>query len=337
MQDRLVSVIVPVYNVEKYLPKCIESITGQTYKCLELVLVDDGSTDNSGNICDGYASADGRVRVLHRENGGRAAARNTGIEAASGDYLMFVDGDDWIDANTLEELICIMDENTEMVIFRGRNIYSDRVEDESTGEVRRFMGAEPLEFYIEGYKDFQVLNAVWGKLYKSSLLKDIRFEEGRYYEDVMVTTRAYAACRDSIYLDRAFYNYSIATENSITYQWVTEFTFQDEIPVFFEKEQFLKEIGRDDLAEKYACFLYQRLILYYNVTVRKREQSYAKRLRDIVQKDKRKIRRLLKQDYVSSYIKMYMHAFLLHPRLANMVEGAAAWLHKRKKGRKREV
>ena len=94
-QEKLISIIVPVYNVEKYLEQCLDSIIGQTYKNLEIILVDDGSTDSSGAICDRYAEQDKRIRVIHRENGGVCAARNTALEAVTGDYIGFVDPDDW--------------------------------------------------------------------------------------------------------------------------------------------------------------------------------------------------------------------------------------------------
>lgn len=100
----LVSVIVPVYNVEQYLEKCIDSIINQTYKNLEIILIDDGSTDSSGKICDSYAARDKRIKVIHQENGGLAVVRNIGVSAASGEYIMFVDSDDYIDTEIVQFL-----------------------------------------------------------------------------------------------------------------------------------------------------------------------------------------------------------------------------------------
>ncbi len=97
MEEKLVSVIVAVYNIEEYLPRCVESIMHQTYRKLEIILVDDGSTDGSGDICDEYAGKDDRILVIHKKNGGLSDARNAGLERASGDYIGFVDGDDWIE------------------------------------------------------------------------------------------------------------------------------------------------------------------------------------------------------------------------------------------------
>ena len=105
MDEKLISIIVPVYNIEEYLPRCIESILAQTYSNLELILVDDGSVDKSGKICDAYAEKDVRVRVLHKENGGSSSARNAGILLAKGQYIGFVDSDDYIEANMYQKMM----------------------------------------------------------------------------------------------------------------------------------------------------------------------------------------------------------------------------------------
>lgn len=102
-QSPRISVIVPVYNVEQYLPRCVESILAQTYENLEILLVEDGTKDNSGAICDAYARQDARVKAIHKENGGLSSARNAGIDAATGDYLSFVDSDDWIEPDMYEK------------------------------------------------------------------------------------------------------------------------------------------------------------------------------------------------------------------------------------------
>lgn len=316
MKEELISVVVPVYNVEKYLDKCIESIENQTYIHLEIILVDDGSTDSSGRICDSHAGRDKRIRVIHQKNRGRAAARNTGLENSSGEYLMFVDGDDWIDDKCLEEAYKLFKDETEMVIFRKRDIYADRVEDGGTGKSVCFVGSEPLEYYIKGYDDFQVSTAVWGKLYRSSLLQNIRFDEDRYYEDLMFITRVYAVCRNCIYLDNAYYNYNIATDNSITYKGVIEYTFRDEIPLLNEKEVFLKNLGREDLAERFSYFKYQKLILYYTECVREKKHAYAGRLAAIVRSEKEKIKKIMQKEYVSGYYRVYLPIFLMSPGMA---------------------
>jgi len=116
-QDILVSVIVPVYNVEEYLGRCVDSILAQTYTNLEVILVDDGAKDSSGAICDEYAARDARVRVIHKENGGLSSARNAGIDAAKGDWLEFVDSDDWIEPDAVESMLTLaLEHRTELVV-----------------------------------------------------------------------------------------------------------------------------------------------------------------------------------------------------------------------------
>ena len=108
-QNPRISVIVPVYNVEQYLPRCVESILAQTYENLEILLVDDGTKDNSGAICDAYARQDARVKAIHKKNGGLSSARNAGIDAATGEYLSFVDSDDWIEPDMYEKMMALME------------------------------------------------------------------------------------------------------------------------------------------------------------------------------------------------------------------------------------
>ena len=107
-KNPLISVIVPIYDVESYLPKCVESVLRQTYTNLEIILVDDGSPDNSGKICDDFAARDPRVRVIHKENGGLSSARNAGLDAAHGEYITFLDSDDWIAEDAYEHLLSVL-------------------------------------------------------------------------------------------------------------------------------------------------------------------------------------------------------------------------------------
>ena len=128
MNNPLVSVVVPVYNVASYLEQCLDSVVNQTYKNLEIILVDDGSTDGSGAICDRYAEQDGRIRVVHKENGGQSSARNIALDMMQGEWVLFVDSDDWIELNTLELLFEQKDERSEIVEFGLNVVYSNNVE-----------------------------------------------------------------------------------------------------------------------------------------------------------------------------------------------------------------
>lgn len=181
-----ISVIVPVYNVGRYLSQCLESVIHQTYRNTEIIIIDDGSTDDCAAICDRYAGFDPRVRVIHTENQGLAAARNKGLENAAGSYISFVDSDDWIELHTIETLL-------KTAVRTGADIAAGKRFSEYVGktacprvmkgQVKVFHGKDILSAYTEGLFD----ETVWNKLYRSECLKGIVFPNGHNYEDVFTT------------------------------------------------------------------------------------------------------------------------------------------------------
>ena len=185
--DERISVIIPVYNVKAYLQPCLDSVLRQTYRTLEILLIDDGSTDGCGAICDAYARQDDRIRVFHTENRGLAAARNFGLDRASGAFLSFVDSDDWIEDNTLETLLAAQRRYDADLVAAG--VCDEWVNGSKTekrpGSARAVSGQEILPFYASGaFRD-----VIWNKLYRCTLFSEQRFPEGRNYEDVFVTHR----------------------------------------------------------------------------------------------------------------------------------------------------
>ena len=162
----LISVVVPIYNVEAYLKECIDSIVAQTYRDIEIILVDDGSTDHCGQICDSYQ--DSRIRVFHNENYGLSATRNFGIKKSRGEYIYFIDSDDWIDPFVLEEAVKNIG-NADILCFGSKNA--------------NYSGYEALLAHING----EISNVVWNKLYKRHCFDDIRFPDGRLMEDTATT------------------------------------------------------------------------------------------------------------------------------------------------------
>lgn len=182
----IVSVIVPVYNVAPYLPRCVDSILTQDYHDFELILVDDGATDGSGAICDAYGQKDRRIRVLHQQNGGLSAARNTGIDAATGTYLTFIDADDYVAPTYVSYLLALMERvegckvsQANHFIVRGEKAAPNAPE---TG-VTVFTRAEACEAVL--YHD-RVDVSAWGKLYHRSVFDRLRFPEGKLYEDTFL-------------------------------------------------------------------------------------------------------------------------------------------------------
>ena len=189
----LVSVIIPVYKVEQYLQKCIESVCGQTLEALEIILVDDGSPDNCGRICDEYATRDSRIRVIHQRNGGLSAARNTGIRIAQADIIGFVDSDDWIEPDMIELLYRnLCKENADIsvcgIYWHNKGNVSEK--GDKTYAVQSSKEAIESVYRLPGVK----MN-VWNKLYRKHLFHEICFPEGRINEDVYVTVRLLDAAR----------------------------------------------------------------------------------------------------------------------------------------------
>lgn len=199
------SVIVPVYKVEKYIHKCVDSILNQTFTDFELILVDDGSPDNCGKICDEYAKKDARVRVIHKENGGQSSARNRGLDAARGEIIGFVDSDDDIDVNMYQNLIEFMDKEELDLVFCDVNLVrGTRIKKQSMYSNNKVMSKE------QGLKDNLVCridNAVWNKIYKKEIFKNIRFTEGIVYEDVRIMHKIFNNIKKCGYLKKSLYYY----------------------------------------------------------------------------------------------------------------------------------
>ena len=223
-REPLLSVIIPVYNVEEYLGKCVDSILNQTYSNLEIILINDGSKDGSGSICDIYGQKDPRVRVIHKENGGLSSARNTGMEAAAGEYITFVDSDDWIEEDAYAHLMELM-ERYQVKLVCGGNYDVDG----GTGE--RTLGVCPEREEVVTAEEFVGRMFMWqgcdssacDKIYHRSLLENFRYPEGRVCEDVAVTYKIVLGTDRAAFSERPFYNYyhrpgsiTISTAEEIT-------------------------------------------------------------------------------------------------------------------------
>lgn len=264
-QTGLISVIVAAYNIADYIERGINSIRGQTYQNLEIIVVDDGSTDGTGELCDNLALKDARVRVIHQENSGPAQARNAGIAQSKGGYIGFVDGDDWIDPDMYEKMLgALREQEADIAICRYRQVHKTHTEDLSVDRAVVFEGQEALQYYVQETKEYDIQNAAWNKLYRREILTGITFPAGKWYEDIMFATMALARASRCVYLDTACYNYIIDREGSIMNTQINPRTFTDQIPAYYEKTKFLKELGRQDLADVHDYFFYKRLLLFYD-------------------------------------------------------------------------
>ena len=196
----LISVIIPIYKAEKYIEKCVRCVLAQTYQNLEVILVEDGSPDNSGAICDKLASEDGRVRVIHKKNGGAATARNAGLDVMTGEYIAFVDADDYMEPNYIETLYQTLAENQAQVAIcsfktvdeAGNTASIDKLHDELELEneqaVEAFKGNEIILQDLQGHWEHV---APWGKLYQADLFEGVRYPKWPAYEDEPVFIRVF--------------------------------------------------------------------------------------------------------------------------------------------------
>lgn len=247
-----ISVIVPVYNTEKYLRKCVNSIINQTYKNLEIILVDDGSTDDSGVICDELLKEDSRIKVIHKENGGLSSARNRAMQIATGDFIGFVDSDDCIledfykylyelinkyEADIAEgDFLRISDENIDKVqkLLKKRN-------DEINIENVVCSGLEALDI-IYGIEETPYIKkvVVWNKLYKKELLKNIIFPEGKLHEDEFTTHKILYNANKIISSNKYIYGY-MQTKNSIMRKEISKKRINDNLEASIHALRFFNE------------------------------------------------------------------------------------------------
>lgn len=206
-----ISIIVPVYKVEQYLHKCLDSILAQTFTDWECILIDDGSPDNSGAICDEYAQQDSRFRVIHQENKGSAEARNVGLDAARGEWIAFVDSDDWAEPDYLMKFIKIAKNNTAEIVscdyFRNKSVFSGFVGKNSQEAIINIISGKALAF-------------LWIKFFKKSLFDkfDIKFEKNfDVTEDVILCLKLFEISQSIIHISEPLYHYNIENELSLTF------------------------------------------------------------------------------------------------------------------------
>ena len=216
--ELLISVVVPVYNVEKYLGRCVDSIINQTYANLEIILVDDGSTDNSGKICDDYLNKDNRIHVIHKVNGGLSDARNTGIDESKGEYILFVDSDDYI-SNRMVEALCksMLENESDLALcnftyvdergnaLQDKNKYSPIKNEVLTSydALRRISGFPGSWYYV----------VAWNKLYKKELFNNIKFPYGKCHEDEFIVHKIFDKCNTISCVEERLYFYVQRTDS----------------------------------------------------------------------------------------------------------------------------
>ena len=294
-----ISIIIPVYKVEKYLDSCVESVVNQTYENLEIILVDDGSPDNCPKMCDDWAKKDKRIKVIHKENGGLSDARNAGIDVATGDYLMFIDSDDSIHTQTCE-----------ILLFNTQKENAD-VSACSFHKVSELTGIEEVKYELEKidrevFKEDDVFDLLfnsnvktdtvaWAKLYKKQIFEDLRFNKGKIHEDEFIVHKILDKSKIFVYSDLPLYNYLQRCE-SITGK-------------FNEKRLMILEALEDriDFIEKNRPeFKEKAIVQYVNIApVMYYKAKLAKLDKKILSEIKSKIYVYYKQGYKNFKLKMF--------------------------------
>lgn len=253
----MISIIVPVYNATKYLTRCVDSIRQQSRKEWELILVDDGSSDSSGSLCDELAKKDSRIRVIHQKNQGVSSARNTGLDMASGEYIMFVDADDWVEPTLCETLIKHSIE-TDVVIsgFYYVTVSGRQENTFSCHHLKISMDGQFPSYFDELYEK-NLLNSPWAKLYRRSLIGKQRFsEEVALGEDLLFNLEYFKKCTSIEIVQFAGYDYNCLNENSATKKLRTN-DFQQVIALYEQVKLFQQHIPGNwsscQAAEKQCC------------------------------------------------------------------------------------
>lgn len=245
-----ISIIVPVYNVEKYLRRCLDSIRAQTFTDWECICVDDGSPDGSGAILDGYAAEDGRFVVVHKENGGVSSARNAGLDAAHGEWITFVDADDWVESSLYETTLRLAKENDADLVQWNAEQFSD------VKIVRK--GKDKTEGMFNFILDHTYFSpSMCDKVFKKTLSQGLRFPEGiALSEDRLFALQVYLACKNCFYINKIFYHYYVRG-NSASHSINKNMIFQAE-KIIVRMEQICKEILVKSDSSALEHFIYEQ-------------------------------------------------------------------------------
>lgn len=314
----LISIIVPVYKVEDYLGKCIESILSQSITNFELILIDDGSPDKCGDICDHYANIDSRIKVIHKRNEGLSAARNSGLDIAKGEYVGFVDSDDWIDENmygTLMGLLIDNDGDIAQCEFIRTFDENEKVDNSKNNTIETFNNFEALKNL---YSEKAISTVVsWNKLYRRDLFEYIRFPVGKLHEDEFTTHKLLYKSRKLVYTSKVFYYYR-QTPNSIMNSKFNKKRL-DILDAMQERLEFAElttnEMFINETLKKYMF----RLIYFYYKCKKEIPQE-----QDIIKDIKKRSDLLYSKYYIKSKVKIRSKikygVFYLAPNLYKVID-----------------
>ena len=276
-----VSVIIPVYNVEKYLNECIDSVIKQTYKNLDIILVDDGSTDNSGSICDKYSEKDSRIRVIHRKNGGLSAARNTGFDVSNGEYIYFLDSDDYLELSAISDLVStIEEENADFVFCDAYVFYTDCEPDDkvySYSRKKRYTTLDGKSVLLELLCSDEYRTPVQLYMYKKCFLdkNTLRFYEGIIHEDELFTFQVYNANGKVAHCKKELYARRIRPASIMTASGMSR-RYESMLAIYNELSKMYKEkTASGQAAKMYLIREAKTVIGKYNLLTDEQKVQYA--------------------------------------------------------------
>ena len=290
-----VSIIVPVYQVEKYIRQCVDSILAQTFTDFELILVDDGSKDKSGQICDEYARMDKRVKVIHKENGGAADTRNRGMDQAVGNYVMFVDSDDYIAPTMLECLYRnMLNENADIAACNYLYFYeNDRQKDFATNVKSEVLTGAEIFYYRKNERNYGFWTVVWNKLMKRQTVGKVRFRSGKYYEDEFWANEIYQMDIKIVTIQECLYYYRQHENSTMRQKKIARSldlieAYQERIYIYLKEQKYAEQAYK---VLVYSLeYLEESKRLITNEDERKKYIQAEKLTRDIVnQLKKRKL------------------------------------------------
>lgn len=240
MRRKKVSVIVPVYNVESYLEECINSLMSQDYYNLEIILIDDASTDNSPFLCDKAAMIDERIKVIHKQNGGAASARNVGLNVMSGDYVCFVDSDDYVEKDYVQKLVENLEKaNADVAVCGFWYLYKNY--EEKNGQLNKTKVMSQIDFLKNFLTDW-TSGLIWNKIFCSDVVRDIRFEEGHKIDDEFFTYKVIMKCQKIVMFETPLYYYRMRASSVMS----SSFKYQKQI--ILDRVEYITE--RFDLVTK---------------------------------------------------------------------------------------
>lgn len=331
-----ISVIVPIYMVEEYLRQCLDSLVNQTYKDIEIILVDDGSPDRCGEICEEYAKKDARIIVIHQENGGLSAARNAGLDIAQGEYIMFVDSDDWVEPSFCEKALeAILEHQVDMAIMGFFVTYKNKVVPIKTPSPRILDGTEAM-LHVILHDEPSIYNAVWNKIYHKRLFLNLRFPLGMIAEDAAVQYKILHITPKVYVFDQCLYYYrkrmyslagSVAKNNLKTQC--------DIIQVFYERLKFIKENLPDPELIKHQILLITKKVIANRKRLNKAIPE-EKRFYDLMTTFLKENKDFLLSLPCDKYTRVYLrseHLYHIYFELASLKGKVYSWLkpHKNQK------